>query len=452
METKKKTTLVLFLFFFLLFNAVIVSGVVVKTDTKNSMIKKTETPVNDFVTWDAFIDGFGIRGIIEIDDGGYVYLENYLQECAHPDQFSGKFSIKLTEIDLNGEKIWESSFDYDGYNYDLGQDFEQTSDDGFIIVGYHNIKPQHWFNNIWLIKTDSQGNKEWDRIFNFSSLGLRHVQPHSIKQLDFNNDGTKDGYVIVGETSYSPLNQYGIFVIKTDINGENEKVEFFFDSNIYITLLGRDFEQLNNGNIIIIGGIFNRVAETDEYPCFFLKIDKDFNYVGHKLIQDAGSGNCIHLISENEAMILTDYRFIKTNLDGDEIWRKDIGGNYFDTTNDNGYVIVGTIGTQVMWSRIFVTLNNIRLTKTNSNGDTIWDTSFTTSTQKYYPDTYYPRSATGLYVQQTNDGGFIVGGTGGNESLMHCSWLIKTGEKPESNNFKSRNFLKELLERVLDKS
>jgi len=67
---------------------------------------------------------------------------------------------------------------------------EQTKEGGYIIVGDTGQKTGSIYSDIWLIKTDPEGNKVWDLIFSgkedYQDLG------RSVKQTP---DG---GYIIVG--------------------------------------------------------------------------------------------------------------------------------------------------------------------------------------------------------------------------------------------------------------
>jgi hypothetical protein len=60
------------------------------------------------------------------------------------------------------DTLWTRTFG--GTFYDFGNYVQETSDGGFILLGY----TQSFGNfhcDFWLIKTDSEGNKFWDRNF-----------------------------------------------------------------------------------------------------------------------------------------------------------------------------------------------------------------------------------------------------------------------------------------------
>ena len=92
------------------------------------------------------------------------------------------------------QEEWNRTFG--GSSDDVGTYGQQTKDGGYIITGYTSsygadapfswlIKVQHR-GDLWLIKTDAKGNKEWDRTY--GGLG---------KDLGFFVQQTKDeGYII----------------------------------------------------------------------------------------------------------------------------------------------------------------------------------------------------------------------------------------------------------------
>ena len=58
---------------------------------------------------------------------------------------------------------WNVTFG--GSNIDIGHSVQQTTDNGFITVGYTRSYGESSGRNIWLIKTDTFGNEEWKHSF-----------------------------------------------------------------------------------------------------------------------------------------------------------------------------------------------------------------------------------------------------------------------------------------------
>jgi len=200
---------------------------------------------------------------------------------------------------------------------DYGIIVKQTPDLGFIFVG---TTESYGIGDrsIWLIKTDVSGNEEWNRVFDDTYDYTCQAQYVSLT-----SDG---GYIITGGTGDFVLNQMDAWVIKTDENGELE-----WDKKL--------------------GGAGNQktytVHETD-----------DGGYIL--------SGNTVQ--NENG-----DIWLVKTDDAGEMLWQKTFGGALWDNaysmqiTADNGYILAGytksfSYGEEDLW-----------LIKTDSLGNEQWD-------------------------------------------------------------------------------
>lgn len=93
------------------------------------------------------------RKIFKTSDDGYIVLGT-------TESFgSGKSDIWSIKTDSEGKELWNKT--YGGYSWDTPVTFQKTSDGGFIILGTTGSYGAG-NDDVWLIKTDSDGNLEWD--------------------------------------------------------------------------------------------------------------------------------------------------------------------------------------------------------------------------------------------------------------------------------------------------
>jgi hypothetical protein len=138
----------------------------------------------------------------QTSDGRYIIIGDTWSFGA------GEKDIWLIKTDSSGIEEWNKTL---GSEYSkVGYSIQQTSDDGYIITGaaFTQISVE-----VWLIKTDSNGNEEWNRSFGRTDLYDGCSQGASVQQT---ND---DGYIITGETGSVSTGDYDIWLIKTDSNG-----------------------------------------------------------------------------------------------------------------------------------------------------------------------------------------------------------------------------------------
>ena len=266
----------------------------------------------------------------------------------------------LIKTDINGNEEWNQVYELGTGGYS-GQ---QTEDGGYIITGYTNSFG-NGSNDVWLIKTDSEGNQEWNQTFG----GSDNDYGNSVQQT---SDG---GYIITGSTDeYVNVN---VWLIKTDSNGNEEWNQTFGGD-------GYD----SNGD-----GYDNRGEE------------------GHSVRQTVDGGYIIVANTFSFGNDQSDIWVIKTDSEGQEEWNSIFGGSDEDygrdiqQTTDGGYVITGYGNGN--WDFILI--------KTDSNGNEEWNKTFAGS-----------NGDKGYSVQQTTDGGYII--TGSTESFGDGTdiWLIKT--------------------------
>jgi hypothetical protein len=171
----------------------------------------------------------GGESVQQTSDGGFIIAGSCFNDIAN------SFDVYLIKTDELGNEQWSQS--YGGSNWEEGYSVQQTSDDGFIIVGLisYNVTS----SEILLLKTDVQGNEEWSQNFSYGGENVGH----SVQQT---SDG---GFIIAGQTYYS-ISDCDIFVIKTDSLGNNQWYQTYGgDEHEY----GRCIQITSDGGFIIAG-------------------------------------------------------------------------------------------------------------------------------------------------------------------------------------------------------
>ena len=175
-----------------------------------------KTDINGDMIWEKTFGGTGFEeanSIQQTSDRGYIV-------AGTTDSFgAGDRDFWLIKTDSNGNKTWDTTFG--GVDIDEAYSVQQTSDNGYIIVGKTNSFGAGIIN-VWLVKTDANGNKMWDRTFGRIYGNLAY----SVQQT------TDSGYIITGGTGgYGDVNG-DLWLIKTDSQGKSKTTlsnNFWFD-------------------------------------------------------------------------------------------------------------------------------------------------------------------------------------------------------------------------------
>lgn len=167
-------------------------------------ILKTDASGNKL--WDKRFGGTDtdkLSNIKQTNDGGFI-LAGYSYSGMSGDKTQASQSPGVTDYwvvktDALGNKLWDKT--YGGNSDDMLNALELTADGGFVFGGesYSGIsgdktQPSNGSVDYWIIKTDSIGNKIWDKDFGGASFDELYAIVKT-------NDG---GYLFSGD-SYSPI-------------------------------------------------------------------------------------------------------------------------------------------------------------------------------------------------------------------------------------------------------
>jgi hypothetical protein len=330
------------------------------------------------------------RCVQEVDDGYIV------TGFTHPDTLNST-ALWLFKTDTLGNVIWSKAYGGTGSLGDQGYFVRQTYDGGYVIAG------KKWTDayQIWLLKTDSEGDTVWTRTFG-PSIG------YCMKQTD---DG---GYIITGRGGSSWFPFY-LFLLKIDSQGDSLWMRNYVP-NGWVYSLGRHLEITEDGSCIVSGLAGDTTFENERKAFWLLKTDS-VGTIGWSYLQggenwgDEDYGRCVRNTMDENYIALANFGLINVSDSGDTLWTKEYqDGSSIDITVDGGYAITGNA---IGWSSIDlkrVMPDPLWLTKTNDLGDSLW--------KQFYSD--------GLseYVEETSDKGFIItGGSGGDLFLLRTDSL-----------------------------
>jgi hypothetical protein len=134
--------------------------------------------------------------------------EGYIITGATNSFGAGNSDIYLLKIDSVGDTLWTKT--YGGANIDLGNQVQQTSDGGYVVIGStYIVNPDN--NYALLIKTDSYGDTLWTRSFRSGNFDAGYSVQQTV-------DG---GYIITGSAEDSVTLNPIVYLIKTNAIGES---------------------------------------------------------------------------------------------------------------------------------------------------------------------------------------------------------------------------------------
>ena len=269
-------------------------------------------------------------------DRGYIIAgTTWSSDKTHSD-------IYLVKTDTDGNEIWSRT--YGGSRRDEGSSVCQTKDRGYIIAGRTDSFGEGK-DDVYLIKTDDHGNMIWSRTFG----GSRMDQGYSVRQT------TDAGYIIAGRTDSFGKGKTDVYLIKTDNNGNMIWSRTFG---------GNSRDQGNSVRQTVDGG--------------YIVAGSTWSYSGKN----------------------SDVYLIKTDAHGREIWHKTFGGKFGDygrsvlQTTDAGYIVAGNT-----WPLGRLGSSKVYLLKADRKGNKEWTRTIGAGGSEY-----------GFSVCRTNDGGYMVAG------------------------------------------
>ncbi|MBI5073133.1 hypothetical protein HZA99_04910 [Candidatus Woesearchaeota archaeon] len=170
-----------------------------------------DTSSESCVAWEQTFGGSeydSISSVQQTNDGGYA-----LAGTMYSFESQG-FDGLLIKTDGDGNKQWEQTFG--GSDDDQIKSLQQTMDEGYVMAGYTYSSGAGGMDG-WLVKTDADGNKQWEKTFG----GSESDYIYSVQQT------TDGGYVLVGYTDSFGAGESDGWLVKTDGEGSKQWEQTF---------------------------------------------------------------------------------------------------------------------------------------------------------------------------------------------------------------------------------
>lgn len=335
------------------------------TPDNKQQICLTKTNQSGDTLWTKLIPGKGWSygfSIKQTFDKGYV-ITGHTSESIDWGVYTDLLLAKISE---NGEVIWTKYFG--GSANDGAKNIEIMDDQGFIVLGSANSNGFDGFNP-YLIRTNAMGDTIWTKTLSSCILGASGPD-------DFNT--TSDGgYIIAGTTFGWNEGEWGhVYVIKLDSNGDKTWSKVYKNYNDMSDV--RIKESRDGGYVIAAPNYIHTPEGRYTSEILLTKIDHSGNVLWDKAfigggyaygnsVENTVDGGTIVAGKTNDILYNGCIYLIKSNSTGDTQWttlHSIAPGNaniIVKQTSDEGYIITGQQDEGSNKTKIF-------LLKTDKNG------------------------------------------------------------------------------------
>jgi len=343
--------------------------------------------------WASVIEKSYAEVVLSTSDGGYLLAG----------EETNNYDAWCVKLDSTGSIVWQKRYGGGDEYEDCFTDAQQTSDGGYILVGW-----TYTFGtgeaDAWIVRIDSSGNIVWQRSYGDANL-------HNAMAVQPTGDG---GYLVVGGNGGGTSPSYSAWCIKLDSTGSVVWQRSYMGTSF------RDIQPTSDGGHVLVGC----ATVSASFQAYCVKLGPTGNTVWQKAyggssddyarsVRETSDGG--YILAGTTGSGGGDAWCVKTDSAGSVVWQKTYDGSYLDTatsvlaTSDGGYLFVGETDT------LGAGLSDTWCVKLDSTGNIVWQKAYGGGQRDF-----------ALGVQATGDDGYILaGGTSSFGAGTLDTWCLK---------------------------
>jgi len=297
-----------------------------------------KTVAQPSLTWENSYGGSSVDAanyIVQTTDGGYIFTGETTSNDGQVTGYHGNTDCWVVKTDAQGNIQWEKSLG--GSSSDYGMSIEKTTDGGYIVGANSSstdgqVTGNHGGADYWIIKLDQNGNIQWQNSYGGSGEESCYYAAQT-------SDG---GYYAIGWTKSSDGQVTGFhglvdyWFIRLDNSGN-----LLWEKTLGGS--GKDYggfaQQTSDGGFILTGASNSTDGQVTgnhgDYDYWVVKLDQSGNILWQKSLGGTGDddSHCVRQLSDG-GYILTGYAFsndgqVSGNHGGMDYWvvKLDATGN-----------------------------------------------------------------------------------------------------------------------------
>lgn len=326
----------------------------IETDEYGSTLRSTIYEDEDY--------NITIAEILYTPDGNYLLFGSIAEQNEDPDYLLMKISSSSFEV------IWEKTIS-GGNRSDYARSMVQTTDGGYLLVGYTENFSDNANQDVYIIKVDDSGNELWFKVIGNSGGDL------ALKVINT----TDSGFAIAGTTNSKGVGGFDAWLIKLDNDGNT-----LWDKTYGYELndSANDIAELPSGGYALAGYSTAQPDGAGSKDMFLFTTDASGNKLWEKFYGEKYQDEASNVLVGDDGIIFTgiievlktefeefgDLFVVKTDFNGNELWLKQFGGQKNEDAaemifNSDGHLVI--TGSTNSYSKN----NSVYFLNLNANGE-----------------------------------------------------------------------------------